>query len=92
MLKISQSDTFGLDGLVLRLEGQVAGPWVDELRRSCEAVLRVRGALTLDLTDVSFVDIAGVALCQSLQNANDRQVTLIHCSAFVAEQLKGRGI
>jgi hypothetical protein len=35
---------------------------------------------------VSFIDLAGVALCHRLQR---RQVTFLHCSPFVTEQLKG---
>ncbi len=69
----------------LRLEGQVVGPWVEELRRSCEQILEAGGAVILDLTDVSFMDREGVALVRALV---DRQVTLINSSPFVAEQLK----
>ncbi|HEY7495956.1 MAG TPA: hypothetical protein VIH59_33255 [Candidatus Tectomicrobia bacterium] len=40
----------------------------------------------LALTDVSFIGLDGVALCSRLQ---DRKVALLHCSPFVAEQLRG---
>lgn len=70
----------------LRLEGQVSGPWVDELRRVCERLLAVHDSLSLDLNAVTFVDGHGVALCRSLQA---QHVALLHCSPFVAEQLKG---
>ena len=84
MLKISGGAS--LQGKVtLRLEGQVSGPWVEELRRSCEQVLATGGRLILDLADVSFIDRNGVALCSCLQS---RQVTFLHCSPFVTEQLK----
>jgi CheY-like chemotaxis protein len=72
--------------VTIRLEGQVRGPWVDELRRSCEQSLAKASTLHLDLTDVSFIDMDGVALCRRLR---DRNVEILHCSPFVAEQLKG---
>jgi ABC-type transporter Mla MlaB component len=78
-----------LDRVVtIRLEGQVRGPWVDELRRSCERWLAMGSDLRLDLSDVSFIDTDGVALCHHLR---DRKVGILHCSPFVAEQLKSEG-
>jgi anti-anti-sigma regulatory factor len=71
--------------VTLRLEGQVSGPWVEELRRSCERALATGSRLILDLADVSFIDRDGVALCSRLQR---HQVTFLHCSPFVTEQLK----
>jgi len=70
----------------LELAGRVVGPWVDELSRSCERILSVGGALSVDLGGVSFVDRAGVEFLQQLRT---RAVALVNCSPFVAEQLKG---
>jgi anti-anti-sigma regulatory factor len=70
---------------VLRLEGRVIGPWVKELRRSCERTLATATGLTLDLSHVSFLDRDGVELLRSL---GVRDVVLVNCSPFVAEQLK----
>jgi hypothetical protein len=87
MLRISLLEA--LDQVVtIRLEGQVRGPWVDELRRSCEQWLAKGNDLRLDLGDVSFIDMDGVALCRQLQ---DRKVRILHCSPFVAEQLESEG-
>ncbi len=72
--------------VTLRLEGQVGGPWMEELRRLCEQCLATGSEVILDLTDVSFIDLDGVALCHHLHSRN---VTFLHCSPFVAEQLKG---
>lgn len=84
MLRISFVNA--LDKVVtLRLEGQVRGPWVEALSKSCEQVLATGSELSLDLTEVSFIDMAGIALCHRLR---DRNVAFLHCSAFVAEQLK----
>ena len=69
----------------LSLEGRVIGPWVEELGRACESLLASGNALSLDLAGVSFLSRDGVALLLELR---DRPVTLLHCSAFVAEQLK----
>ena len=87
MLKIVLIET-ARETSTLRLEGRVIGPWVEELRRSCEPVLARGAKLALDLSDVSFVDRDGVELFRSLQN---RQVALLNCSGFVAELLKSVG-
>lgn len=71
----------------LELAGRVVGPWVVELSRSCERILSVGGALSVDLGGVSFVDRDGVEFFQQL---SARAVALVNCSPFVAEQLKGR--
>lgn len=83
MLKIVTVDP-GTSQAVLQLEGQLIGPWVDELRRTCDRLLDGR-AVTLDLSGVSFVERRGVELLRTL---GARGVPLLHCSPFVAEQLK----
>lgn len=91
MLRISRA-TQAADkdeGVLLRLEGQVTGPWVEELRRACNEAIGDNGygahPLRLDLTDVFFIDGDGVALFREL---TARRVSLTNCSLFVAEQLK----
>jgi anti-anti-sigma regulatory factor len=85
MLRIHVSEA-AREATTLSLEGRVIGPWVEELRQSCEGIL-VRGTeLVLDLSDVSFVGREGVELFRTLR---DRQVVLQNCSPFVGEQLKG---
>jgi anti-anti-sigma regulatory factor len=71
----------------LELAGRVVGPWVDELSRSCERALAIGGTLSVDLAQVSFVDRDGV---QFLKRLRARNVALVNCSPFVAEQLNGR--
>jgi len=87
MLKITESAAS--DGnAMLYLEGQIRGPWLEEVRRCCDQVLSTARRLTLDLGDVSFVDRDAITLFREL---TDRSVTITNCSPFVAEQLKELG-
>jgi ABC-type transporter Mla MlaB component len=84
MLRISQSESE--DHIVaLRLEGQLIGPWIEELGNACERVLIQGKQLTLDLAGLSFVDCEGIALLRALA---ERRVAFANCSRFVAELLK----
>ena len=85
MLRIVGQENANGAGAMLRLEGQVIGPWVEELRLACEPILARGERLSLDLSAVSFVGREGVQLLWALE---DRQVTVLKCSSFVAEQLK----
>ena len=85
MLRISRVEAPD-EAITLRLEGQVRGPWVEALHGLCEQILATGSGLILDLTEVSFIDLDGTVLCRRLR---DRKVAFLHCSPFVAEQLKG---
>ena len=67
----------------MKLRGH--GPWVAELRESCETVLAAGRALKLGLAEVEFLDTDGVVLLSSLRS---RGVFLMDCSPFVEVQLK----
>ncbi len=84
MLKIVIEPKDGV-GMV-RAEGQMIGPWVNELRCSCEELASSGMEPIVDLAGVSFVDRQGVDLLRALGN---RGVAIVNCSSFVAEQLKG---
>jgi hypothetical protein len=84
MLRIAAAGNPGTSA-TLRVEGRVVGPWVDELRRTCQRVLVTGAELTLDLHEVAFVERDGLQLIQSLV---ERGVTVVNCPAFVHEQLK----
>ena len=86
MLKISNIESAD-HSVALRLEGQLVGPWIEELRNSCERVLIQGKQLTLDLAGLSFVDREGIALLRALA---ERRVAFANCSRFVAELLKER--
>ena len=85
MIKIERIESV-TGAATLRLEGRAIGPWVEELQRSCEQVLGTGAGLTLDLSEVWFVDRPGVRLLRTLK---DRDVKLVNASGFVAELLKG---
>ena len=84
MLKMVVSEKPG-DGTTVHLEGQVIGPWVEELSWVCEPILTSGARLSLDLSDVSFVSREGVRLLCKLR---DQHVALRNGSGFVVEQLK----
>lgn len=91
MLRISQRAAENEDGpIYLWLEGQVTGPWVEELRRVCTETLGNNGNskehLVIDLAGVSFLDADGITLFHELAA---RRVLFTNCSSFVAEQLRG---
>jgi len=85
-LRISVVDSTR-NAVTLLLEGKVIGDAVDELNSSCDQALVGGRRLTLDLAGVSFIDRKGLALFHSL---SARQVSIVNCSGFVAEQLKVR--
>jgi len=68
-----------------RLEGNLAGPWVEELQRLSDEALLQRKTVSLDLGKVRFVDPQGVSLLRDLAR---RQVSQVNCSQFVSQQLK----
>ena len=90
MMRISHGTTADdKEAVLFRLEGQVTGPWIEELRRVCNETLADNGhgsqRLVLDLADVSFIDADGVALFRDL---SARRVIWTNASLFVSEQLK----
>ena len=66
MLRITPIES-GNHKVVLRLEGRISGPWVNELGEACEKVLSLGNILVLNLADVSFLDTAGIDLLTSVQ-------------------------
>jgi anti-anti-sigma regulatory factor len=71
---------------VLRVEGRIAGSYVEELRRACDAHISLdRVQLSLELADVSFADPAGIELLKGLRR---RGVGLVRTTPFMTEQLK----
>jgi anti-anti-sigma regulatory factor len=75
--------------VTLRLEGSVAAQWAALLEHECSDLLRSRGAVSLELAGVSFVDRAGV---QTLEWLSRRGVEIRCRPGAVASVLEGEGI
>jgi ABC-type transporter Mla MlaB component len=85
MLRIARvDDSEGQAIPALKLEGKILGPWVIELGRACEELRVSTSAFRLDLTDVTFIDSAGLGLIHDLVRQG---ATLSGCSGFIAELL-----
>ena len=84
MLRISRIES-SPGQVILRLEGRLIGPWVNELRSCCATVCNDGHQLSLDLAEVLFADCKGLALLRTLRKSN---VGLVGCSPLLAEQLK----
>jgi hypothetical protein len=71
--------------VTLRVEGRIAGPSVEELREACDVhTFADEVQLSLELADVSFADVAGIAFLKELRS---RGVGLLRTNPFMAEQL-----
>ena len=68
-----------------QLEGNLAGPWVEELRRLTDDALSQKKSVSLDLRGVRFVDTQGVALLREFSRC---QISQVNCSQFVIQQMK----
>ena len=86
MLKISEPTANS--AVTLKLEGRLIGPWVNQLRQTCENRLAEAQRVQLDLTDLEYADRSGVTLLMTLRA---RGVELVNCSPFLAEELKANG-
>ena len=86
MLKISITSDSD-EAIQFQLEGNLAGPWVEELQRLSDEALSHQKALSLDLERLWYVDLRGVTLLRDLAR---RQVSQVNCSQFVSQQLKER--
>lgn len=88
MLKVVRIDG-PRHGTVLLLEGRVHGPWVGELRATCEAALAAGAAtVRVDLAGVTFVAPEGADLLRRLPR---ERVELVNASPFVLAQLHSGG-
>jgi hypothetical protein len=66
-------------GTCLRLEGKLLKPWVNELK-SCLGTHSEHSPLSLDLSALSFADVAGLTI---LRDALARGIRLNGCSGFL---------
>ena len=84
MLKITRVASLNQE-VTLRLDGRVAGLWVELLRTSAESVVEIGMRLTLDLENISYLDCEGVWLIKHLIN---RGTLVKNVPFFVAEQIR----
>jgi hypothetical protein len=72
MLRITIDDK--KDAVVLRLEGELIGPWVEEVEQCWKKVFANLGdrSVHVDLSAVTFVDTAGGALLSRMHDAGFR--------------------
>jgi hypothetical protein len=82
MLRITQPTE---PNQALLVEGQLVGPWVDELHRTTLGRGSVAG-IRLDLRHLSYADAEGVALLQELRAAG---AELRDCSEFLSVLMGG---
>ena len=84
MLRITEI-TDGGPGVLLKLEGKLRGPWVEELGRVCaELSCGECREIRLDLSAVTFLDEAGTRLLRELMRVG----AALTASRFVAELLR----
>ena len=85
MLRITVVESSRI-AVTLRAEGRITGPWVEELRTACNVhSFPDEIQLSLELSDISFADAAGIELLKELRS---RGVCLMRTTPFLAEQLK----
>jgi ABC-type transporter Mla MlaB component len=68
--------------VTLKLEGALREPWITAFRQACDA----EPQLTLDLSDVHYVDTSGESALRELRER--RGVIIGACSNFVVELLQ----
>ena len=56
----------GATTMVLRVAGQLVGPWVDVLEQECERVLAAGSLPTLEVSGLTYVSSAGARLLADL--------------------------
>ena len=82
MLRITVMES-SANSVMLRVEGRIAGPWVEELRTTCNTHTgRDPGQLHLELEDVSFIDTEKITCLRELR---DKDVGLNKVSPFLRE-------
>jgi len=87
MLRITEHDT--PEGLRLKLEGRLAGPWVGELEAAWRAALSRRAGrpLAVDLTGVDGVDDAGRYLLALMWHAGARFIAPGCCMSALMREI-----
>ena len=83
MLKITEGKP-DRQTVTLCLEGNIVGPWVEELSHVCEPLIKEGCLLRLELANVDFADEAGIVVLTGLMA---RGMQLLNVTPFLAKQL-----
>ena len=83
MIRITHVSSLGA-ALVLKVEGKLLEPWVDELLQACTGGPSGGRPIQLDLSALHFVDAAGASLLRDLIRQG---IQVTKCSGYVAELL-----
>ena len=84
MLRITRM--VGTDsGEILKLEGKLQGPWVDEAHDAYALSAAQASRTCLDLSGLTFADGEGAALLRELIRSGAR---IVGCSSYIAELLR----
>jgi anti-anti-sigma regulatory factor len=86
VLRITPTRVEGVD--TLKVEGRLAGQWVEELARAAASARAAAPRVVLDLAQVTFVDADGIVLLRALR---DGGVALTDCSSFVSRLIDDGG-
>ena len=84
MLRITRSRGEN-ESLIVRLEGEIRGPWLDAVRCEIAEWRRQADGVGLDLTSVTYVDCAGVDFLRELVGEG---IEIAACSSFVSELIQ----
>jgi ABC-type transporter Mla MlaB component len=82
MLRVTPIETGSTT--TLKLEGNLSGPWVDELRRCWAKLMEENVPVEIDLRGLNFVDPHGTTLLLYMENQGSR---LFGSSAFIHDLL-----
>jgi len=72
-------------GEILKLEGKLQGPWVDEVQNAHALSAAQASRTCLDLCGLTFADWAGAALLRELIRSGAQ---VVGCSSYIAELLQ----
>ena len=83
MLKIKKTELENGE-VVLKIEGKIFGNYKEEFISACEEALKNGDLVSMDLSDVTFIDKEGGAYLKSLGR---KKVQLVNKSLFIRDLL-----
>ena len=87
MLKITIQN--GSRPRTIKLEGKLSGPWVKELARTCDelSASQHETTMTVDLSEVTFIDAAGRKLLSSLVDSGAQLRAAHLLTKYIVERI-----